>query len=101
MIVGRGAEIILASRPGVLSVRIIAPLADRVKRVMQEGGLTHDHATKRIHHIDKSRTRYIKQNYGFDWGRPEHFQLILDTEKISEEIATQIICQAVSRFDEA
>jgi len=40
--------------------------------------------------------RYIKQNYGVSWDNPELYQLILDIGKISEETATQIICQAVS-----
>jgi cytidylate kinase len=99
VIVGRGAEIVLAGRPGVLSVCIVAPLAYRLQRVMQEQGLEHDDAIKHIKQIDKQRARYIKQNYGVNWDKPELYQLILDTEKISEETATQIICQAVSEFD--
>ena len=94
VIVGRGAEIVLGGRLDVLPVRIMAPLEYRLQRFMQKQRLEHGDALKFIKQTDKQRSRYIKQNYGVNWDKPELYQLILDTSKITEEAAANIICEA-------
>ena len=94
VIVGRGAEVILAECANVLSVRIIAPLEYRLQKVMQEQSLERDDALKLLKQTDTQRARYIRQNYDVGWDKPELYQLILDTSKISEKFATDIICKA-------
>jgi len=101
VIVGRGAEIVLGGRPEVLPVRIMVPLEYRLQRVMREQGLKSDGALKLIKKIDKQRSRYIKQNYGVNWDKPELYQLILDTSQITEEAATDIICEAARGLEVA
>ena len=142
VIVGRGAEIILAGWISVLPVRIIAPLEYRLQRVMREQGFEENDeevkakpgdvgaesaptvaspslplpvlpqatqpkvfergdALKLIKRTDKQRSRYIKQNYGVNWDKPELYQLILDTSQITEEAAANIICEAARGLEVA
>jgi len=99
VIVGRGAGIVLAELPSVLTVRITTPLEYRLQRIMAEQSLNSEEALNLIKQTDKQRTRYIKQGYGVNWDNPKLYQLVLDMGKIGEETAIRIICEAVHGLD--
>jgi EmrB/QacA subfamily drug resistance transporter len=59
VIVGRGAQVLLAARQDVLHVRIVAPLNGRVAYVMQREGLERAAAQERITRKDRDRARFL------------------------------------------
>jgi CMP/dCMP kinase len=63
VIVGRGAQVLLAEWRAVLRVRIIAPLEQRIAHAMQRKGLDHRAATSRIRKFEHERMRYLEAEY--------------------------------------
>lgn len=59
VIVGRGAQVLLANRRDVLHLRVVAPLESRVAYVARREGLTSEAARARIQHKDHDRRHYL------------------------------------------
>jgi cytidylate kinase len=93
VIVGRGATAILSGCCAVLSVRFVAPLQNRLERVMLERGLNHDDALKTIKRTDRQRAWYMKQNYGINEDRPHQYDLLFDMARTTEEEVIETLCQ--------
>ena len=98
VIIGRKANVILAYKPNTLRVRIIAPLEKRLKRVMQIEHLSQDDALRLIRETDGHRERYAKQYYDVAWDNPRLYDIIINTEKLSNEDAACLITEAAKRF---
>ncbi len=96
MIVGRGGHIVLAERPDVLRVLIIAPFEQRVRTIMERMQLNERQARKRVEQSDRDRAEYLKRYYGVTWLDPNHFDLVINTGHISYDLAAHLICQAVT-----
>ena len=101
VIVGRGGQIILQDKPGVLHVRIKAPLDTRVTRVRYQefSGLMPDFelqaAQEKVSKRDKAAAAYLKRFYDIDWADPKLYHLVIDTEKWSIGAAARLIASAV------
>ncbi len=95
VIVGRGSQIILKDRPGVLHVRVIAPLELRIERIMQEKGIALDAAQAQIEASDRSRKRYLNRFYKTQWEDPTLYDVILNTARISIDSAAELLYKAV------
>ena len=63
-----------------------APLEVRRKR-MRERLQTDDAAqvAEEIHRNDEAHTAIVKRHYGLQWTDPEHYDLVLNTERVSVE----------------
>ncbi|HIE27555.1 TPA: cytidylate kinase-like family protein [Candidatus Poribacteria bacterium] len=98
VIIGRKANVILAYKPNTLRVRIIAPLEKRLKRVMQLEHLSQDDALRLIRETDGHRERYAKQYYDVDWDNPRLYDIIINTEKLTNEDAACLITETAERL---
>ncbi len=94
MIVGRGGHIILREIPGVLHVQVIASEEVRSARLVQRMGLTPKEALQRVRQDDLGRARYMQHFHNVDWRDPVLYDLVINTDKVSVELATRLICQA-------
>ncbi len=109
VVVGRGGNHILKDLPGVLAVRIEAPMEDRIQRVKSQMKDEHKayraDITLRREAQDLIVTRdyasgdYIKQYYDVDWENPLHFHIVLNTGRLSLEQAAQTIVELVRRLE--
>ena len=95
IIVGRGGQMILADRPNTLHVRFVAPVADRIERVMDEQGIVYPLAEREIEAVDKQHAQYIRHCYDADWAEVKHYDLVLNTGSMSDEQAAKIIIAAI------
>jgi cytidylate kinase len=98
VIVGRGGQAILREQPGVLHVRIIAPLGARVLRVQSTENVSLDEATTRVNHRDEAAAAYLERFYDIDWDNPLLYHLIINTGKWETENAVQIILNALAHL---
>ncbi len=98
VIVGRGGQAILKDKPGVLHVRIEAPLGARVERLHEREnynlGGAQDAAIKR----DRAAADYLKRFYDIDWSDPQLYDLVINTGKLDTDAAVQLILEAVKRL---
>jgi cytidylate kinase len=81
---GWGATHLLRDVPHVVTVRVCAPLEVRRKRMMERLN-TGDAAqvAEEIHRNDEAHTAIVKRHYGLQWSDPEHYDLVLNTERVS------------------
>jgi len=101
VIVGRGGMAALQNKPDILHVRIDAPLALRVKRLMEHEGLAQEDAQKKIRERDLSDVGWIKRYFGLDSHESTLFDLIISTAKFSPEDAADMIIQALDKLPKA
>ncbi len=94
IIIGRGGQVILKDKPGVLHVRIEAPIEKRIQRVQQAEGVNEITARQRIDEHDQASARYLRQNFKVQWDDPLLYHLVINTDKWDMESAAQIIVEA-------
>jgi CMP/dCMP kinase len=98
VIVGRGGQAVLRSDPGVLHVRIEAPLETRVDRVHLREGLSYELARDIVAQRDWAAADYLKRFYNVDWADSLLYHLILNTGRWGIESAANLIVNAVSQL---
>jgi len=94
---GYAGQLLLRGLPGVLRVRLIAPLAMRVKAVMEKNGLRREAAESYIAQVDEERVRWTRQIYGVDLRDPGLYDLVISLEGVSVESACAIVVAAARR----
>jgi cytidylate kinase len=96
VIAGRGGQAILSEKPGVLHVRIEAPLDQRIQRVVERGQVPAKQARQFVLDRDKASAEYLQRFYGVDWSDPMLYHLVLNTGKWGVESAAQCIVGALA-----
>tara|TARA_B110000014_G_scaffold245181_1_gene216952 strand:- start:102 stop:935 length:834 start_codon:yes stop_codon:yes gene_type:complete len=93
VLLGRGSNIILSDIPGVLKVRIIAPIDVRASRLVENEEITKSMAEKFIEHNDQERTSYSRHFFNAEWGDAVNFDLVINTKNVSFEDAKESILE--------
>jgi CMP/dCMP kinase len=91
VIVGRGGQAVLRDQPGVLHVRIQAPLEARVQRVSQRESLPREAAQDLVAERDRASADYLRTFYGVAIDDATLYHLVLNTGLWDIETATKII----------
>jgi len=94
VIVGRGGQVILKEKPGVLHVRIVAPEDVRAEFVASQQHLNNEAARTLIHERDRAAADYIKRVHHADWADPLLYHLIINTVTNAPDFAVQMILTA-------
>jgi len=98
LIAGRGGQVVLKDFANALHVRIHAPEELRILRLVERLGLDQKEAERQIHQADKERVRYMKHFYNAPWDDPDFYHLVINTGKVSLDLATQVICDTAQRL---
>lgn len=94
VIQGRGSQFILHNHPSALHVLVIAPLPERIKRVMAASKVDEDEARRQIEEFDNSRRVFIQRFFKRNLEDPDHYDLVINTEHVTYEVAARIIATA-------
>lgn len=95
VIVGRGGQVILKGMPGVLHVRIQAPLEARFRYIATSEKLHLMGLRKEIAEHDEAAADYLKRFYDIDWSDATLYDLVINTTRLNVEAGAQIIVDAV------
>lgn len=95
VIYGRGGQDILDGVESVLTTRIIAPVELRVERWAEREWLDPDLSRILVRKSDQQRDGFIKYYFDRDWNDPSNYDLVINTAKISEEMAVDLIILAL------
>jgi len=95
VIVGRGGQAILHDKPGVLHVRIEAPIEARIQRLVERNQVDAKKARQYIQGRDKASAEYLERFYGVNWSDPLLYHLVINTGKWGEAAAAQCIVAAL------
>jgi len=95
IIYGRGGQDLLQDVKNVFRVRIIAPFEERVERWAEREWLDPDYARILVRKSDQQRAGFIKYYFDRNWEDPLHYDLLINTSRLSEETAVKMICDGV------
>jgi cytidylate kinase len=94
VILGGGAQFLFARIVASLHVQLVAPLPYRVARVMRLAKVDRSAAERIIEDRDREKENFVKTLYAADWRDPSHYDLVLNIDHFSNEMAAEIIIKA-------
>lgn len=94
---GLAGHFLLHNVPNVLKIRLVAPLAYRLKSVMEKKQLTEEKAIKYIVNVDEKRKQWTKFLYDVDWTDPMLYDLVINLDQISLNTACVMIMDAIDQ----
>jgi cytidylate kinase len=99
VIVGRCSDAILReTEANVLSTFICAPFEDRVKRKMGIMGMDERETTAIVRKTDKRRKAYYNFNTGLEWGKPENYDVCVNSSALGIEGVVDILARLFERM---
>src|SRR5216117_1149874 len=97
VLVGRGAQALLAQRPDALHVYVIAPREFRLKLAVRRLGADPATAERVVDDTDRQRDQYVKTYYGRQRQDLGNYDLVVNTERLAIEGAAQLIVAEARR----
>lgn len=91
VVVGRGGQVLFGNVPGIIRVRVVAPLQDRVMRTRGQFGNDERRALQAVQHIDNERAGFYRFLLQTNWDSPDLYDLIINTHLVSLRTATDLI----------
>ena len=101
VIIGRGANVILADTPGVLHVGLIAPLEVRAKNLMRWEGIGQEDAEVYVEELERANVMYFRKFFQVHPNEPGLYHTILNMSKLQPETAVVMIVQAAEDLEAA
>lgn len=95
VLVGRASAVVLANRSDTLHVRVVAPVAARLRRAVERLGVAAKEAERKLVETDTNRARYHKQYYKRDWNDAANYDLVVNTERLGIEGAVRAVMAVV------
>lgn len=95
VVVGRAGQVVLRGMPDVVHVRIIAPIEQRIQRMQEIEGVNADAARDLVHRRDRAAADYVRSFYHVDWTDPLLYDLVINTSKMTEQVAVDVIIKAL------
>lgn len=98
--VGRCADYVLRDFPNVVNIFVTASIEARAALFMQEKGVDHDEAVRRIEHIESQRASYYNYYTGKKWGHAASYDLCVDSSILGAEETSRLIAGFIhKRFE--
>ncbi len=97
LLVGRGGSRFLREHPRACHVRLVAPMAVRLKRVMEHRWLRQGPAQKLISESDAQRSRFYEDYFGAIWSDPLEYHVTVNSGRLGP-LAVDLIAFAAERF---
>jgi cytidylate kinase len=97
VILGRGAQVVLRGRPGVLHVFLGGPREARIRQGMEIEGIDRETAERRQEANDRARVEYVRRSYGVTGMDPDLYHLWIDSTALDLDTVVDLIvaaCQA-------
>jgi len=96
VILGRAGVFALRGVPGVLNVRLDGATEARCRAAAARLGIDESAAARAQHQTDHARRAYVEHFYPRSgaWDDPRHYQVVLDSTKLSLDACTEIIVAA-------
>src|SRR5574337_1830254 len=99
VVLGRGGQCIFRGFPGALHARVVAGAKERARRLMEERGIDEYAAIRLVEESDETRRRFIQYYYGEDIDAVAHYDLVINTDRLSVEAATRLIQLTIEMVD--
>lgn len=94
VLVGRGAQCMLAERADALHVFCYAPTAALVEYAIKHRGANPATAEHEVAKANKQREQYVRRHWGRDWRALENYHLCIDTAQLGIPAAADVVVAA-------
>jgi cytidylate kinase len=94
---GLAGGLLLKDLPGILKVRLIAPLELRVQALMESHGMKENEAEAYIQEVDDARSRWVKNVYGEDNIDSSLYDMVMNLGSFSIPEACEVLKAAAAR----
>jgi cytidylate kinase len=91
ILVGRGASAITAQLPHVVHVRLVAPVADRVRNFADYHQVPQEKAARLVRETEERRRLYVRTYFDTDTDDPTNYELTINTGRTGFEQAARMI----------
>jgi hypothetical protein len=97
VLVGRGGQALFADRPDATHVRVACAVDERARRIARRDQVSEDEARATVLESDKQREAWHSKYFNIDYRSPYHYHMVVNTGKLSDEFAAQLITDLVRR----
>lgn len=97
VLVGRGAQAVLATRPNALHVYVVASKPFRKRVAVERLGVDPANVESVMQETDAHRDEYVKTHYGRDRQDLTQYDIVLNAERLGFEGAAAVIVAEVTR----
>jgi Cytidylate kinase-like family len=101
ILVGRGANIITARLPNVFHVRLVSPLATRIRHTAAYYHLSEAEAAKLVREQDQARRRYVRRYFNSEIDDPSLYDVTLNTGRLGFARTAETIAQMALQHRQA
>jgi CMP/dCMP kinase len=101
ILVGRGVNIITARLPNVFHVRLVSPLAIRIRHTAAYYHLSEADAAKLVREQDHARRRYVRRYFNSEIDDPSLYDVTLNTGRLGFARTAEAIAQMASQHRQA
>jgi cytidylate kinase len=104
LIRGWGAAALFQGIRGILCVRVCAPMADRVRVMMERLGMKDAEATRQeIERFDAANSRAMRASFNFDWNDALLYHIVLNSARVPVDACVRAVCELAQkrRFEDA
>lgn len=91
VLVGRGAQCVLANRSDALHVFCYAPRASLIAHAVAEHGVAPDEAARIVDAMNHQREQYVRRHWNRDWRAVENYHLCLNTGALGIDGAADVV----------
>jgi len=96
VIVAHAASFALAHEPDVLRVLVTGSPESRVRRLVEEGR-NEAEVKEQVAEGDRARASYLKRFHGVREELPTHYDLVVNTDRLSVDAAAEVVLSAAGR----
>jgi cytidylate kinase len=96
---GHAGHLLMKGVPGILKVRVIAPMKRRAEKFMETRNLSHEEAKKAIEKLDEGRIKWTRFLYDVDWRDPSLYDLVINLDAIQTETACELVLCTLDQPD--
>jgi cytidylate kinase len=93
LIRGWGAAALFQGIRGVLCVRVCAPMAERVRVMMERVGMKAAEAQQEIERFDAANSRALGAAFNISWGDALLYHVVLNSGRVSVDACVRVICE--------
>ncbi len=97
VLVGRGAQALLAQRDEALHVYVVASKPWRARLAIERLGVNPAEVSRVVDETDQQRDRYVKTSYGRARQDPLNYDMVLNTERLGFEGAAALVVAEAQR----
>ena len=94
VIIGRGANQILADAPHTLHVGLLAPMEVRVKTLIDREHFEKEEAEIHVEELERAREDFIMKFWKVHPNEAKHYHMMLNMGKMDPQTAADVICSA-------